>query len=130
MDFDTLSDPCDSLCIFFSLLVWLDRLSITVFQVSTYTCTTSDIKATTLLWYVNPCIVHCIFKSRCIIRNYSGGLMLAFSAAMKVTNPSEAELRALHQGVFICKSKGCPKFALEGDCMILVENLRKIRTLS
>lgn len=58
----------------------------------------------------------------CIVRNYKGEMLTAFTSAIVITHPPEAELQALFQGVNISRRKGFNKVILKGDCLILVEN--------
>lgn len=57
-----------------------------------------------------------------IIRDHKGDLMAAYTGTITATRPLEAELQFLLQGVFLCP-KGIRNVILEGDCLILVENL-------
>lgn len=43
---------------------------------------------------------------------------------ISVSNPLDAELQTLFHGVPICQTKGLKNIIIEGDCLILVENLR------
>lgn len=56
--------------------------------------------------------------------------MIACSYSIGITRLLEAELKALHQGVFLCIKNGYRRVIIEGSCLILVESLKKAKNLS
>lgn len=66
-----------------------------------------------------------------ITRNQSYGEMIAaFTGAIKATHPLGAELQPLLKGVLIAKTMKIRPVMIDGDCLILVENLQRICNLS
>ncbi|XXG79775.1 hypothetical protein AAC387_Pa09g0774 [Persea americana] len=65
-----------------------------------------------------------------IVRDSKGEVKIAYSCLMGISHPLEAELKALHQGVFLCIRNGFKKVIIEGSCLILVESLGNAKKLS
>lgn len=65
-----------------------------------------------------------------VMRNEEGHLILAFAEAVRAPHPPEAELKVLFQGVKLAKTIGITKQILEGDSLILVENVQREGALS
>lgn len=66
-----------------------------------------------------------------ITRNRSNGeVIAAFTGAIKATHPLEAELQPLLKGVLIAQTMKIRPVMIDGDFLILVENLQRICNLS
>ncbi|KAJ8628577.1 hypothetical protein MRB53_021900 [Persea americana] len=61
---------------------------------------------------------------RGIIRNHNGDLIVAYTSSIKVMTPLEAENRALYQGIIQCKVNLSRREIIEGDYLVLIENIQ------
>lgn len=77
---------------------------------------------------VNPLIEAA--RASGIVKDHRGEMMIAYSFSVGITCLLEAELKALHQGVFLCIKNGYIRVIIEGSCLILVESLKKAKNLS
>lgn len=65
-----------------------------------------------------------------IIRNHNGELVVAYTSSIKAENALEAEVQALYHGVIQCKVNHVKKVVIEGDCLVLVENIQRQEMVS
>ena len=65
-----------------------------------------------------------------IIRNHHGKLIVAYTSSIKAMTPLEAEIQALYQGIIQCKVNHARRVIIEGDCLVLVENIQNQMTVS
>lgn len=61
-----------------------------------------------------------------IIRDYRGEMVAAYTGAIAATHPLDAELQPLMRGITVCNSKSLKNIFIEGDCLVLVQNLRNL----
>ncbi|KAJ8634296.1 hypothetical protein MRB53_027632 [Persea americana] len=59
-----------------------------------------------------------------IIRNHNGELIVAYTSSIKAMTPLEAEIQALYQGIIQCKVNHARRVIIEGDCLVLIENVQ------
>lgn len=68
-------------------------------------------------------------RMRGIIGDAESALIAAFLGAVKPDHPLEAELEILLQGIIVAQSMRIKYLEIEGDCLILAENLQRAGTI-